>query len=296
MSADPGPAARGIALDVGGTSVKSAILAPGGRVIGAPSVTPIDSAGTAPAIVGALAHIIAGHLEALEPARVAGIALGFPGPFDYAAGICRITGVEKYEALFGLDLRRALRQKLGRGDLPICFRNDAEAAIVGEACYGAGRRFRRLIGVTLGTGFGSAFVVDGAPVTAGPGVPANGWLYPLRFHGVRADDCFSRRGLVARLQAAGLPLGDVKPAAESARGGDAAARGVFAAFGADLGTFLNPIAAEFQAEAVVVGGQIAGAFDLFGAALQGPLTVPARAGERAGEAALLGAAQLLFNQ
>ena len=85
--------------------------------------------------------------------------------------------------------------------LPIFFRNDAEAAILGEARYGAGTRYQRLIGVTLGTGMGSAFVVDGVKVTQGPGVTRDGWLYHVPYHARPADDVFSTRGLLTRLRA-----------------------------------------------------------------------------------------------
>jgi glucokinase len=190
-------------------------------------------------------------------------------------------------------MRDALRSRLDLGDLPILFRNDAEAAVVGEARYGAGRDYRRLIGVTLGTGCGSAFVVDGVPVTSGPGVPPNGWLYPALFHGLRADDLFSRRGLEARLRAAGGAQRSVKDAAAAARAGDAGARQVFEEFGADLGIFLNSFVVTFAAEAVLVLGRIAGAIDLFGPPLREALSVPALPGKRGADAALLGAADLL---
>lgn len=284
---------RVIALDVGGTSIKSAIIAPQGEVVSPVQTVAVDSGASAPAIIGALAAAITRHLEQCVPA---GLALGFPGPFDYDAGISRITGVEKFEALYGLSVRQALRERLGLPNLPIRFRNDAEAAIVGEARYGAGKRLQRLIGVTLGTGFGSAFVVAGKAVGSGPGVPAQGWLYPVLFRGARADDHFSRRGLVARLQAAGRPWADVQPAAEAARKGDAVARTVFEGFGADLGELLTPFAVAFEAEAVLVGGRIAGALDLFTEHLQRSLPVPVLAGERGAEAALLGAAELIFGQ
>jgi glucokinase len=150
------------------------------------------------------------------------------------------------------------------------------------------------MGVTLGTGCGSAFLVDGMPVTSGPGVPPNGWLYPVLFRGLRADDVFSRRGLEARLRAAGIAERNVKDATVSARAGDSAARQVFEAFGADLGTFLNPFAVAFAAEAVLVLGRIAGAIDLFGPPLRQALSVSPLAGERGADAALLGAADLLF--
>jgi hypothetical protein len=50
----------------------------------------------------------------------------------------------------------------------------------------------------------------------------------------------------------------------------------------------------FAAEAVLVLGRIAGAMDLFGPSLRQALSLPALPGERGPEAALLGAADLLF--
>jgi glucokinase len=288
------PSARVIALDVGGTSVKSVLVAPGGHVSGKPSITPIDSSGEADRILNTFAQIIRAHLRESDTSHLLGVALGFPGPFDYDAGICLIEGVEKYGAIYGVDMRQALRARLDLGNLPILFRNDAEAAVVGEARYGAGQDYRRLIGVTLGTGCGSAFLVDGVPVTSGPGVPPNGWLYPVLFRGLRADDNFSRRGLEARLRSAGVTERNVKDAAATARAGDVGARQVFEAFGSDLGTFLNSFAVAFAAEAVLVLGRIAGAMDLFGPHLREALSVPALPGERGPDAALLGAADLLF--
>jgi len=258
------------------------------------TITPIDSSGEAESILETFAKIISTYLGPAQTSNILGVALGFPGPFDYAAGICLIEGVEKYGAIYGVNLRAALQARLNLKDLPILFRNDAEAAVVGEARYGMGRGFRRLIGVTLGTGCGSAFLVDGVPVTSGPGVPPNGWLYPVLFHGLRADDAFSRRGLEARLRAAHVAVVDVAEAAAAARAGDVGACQVFEAFGADLGTFLNPFALAFAAEAVLVLGRIAGAINLFGPPLRQALSVPALPGERGPDAALLGAADLLF--
>ena len=286
--------ARVVALDVGGTSVKSALVAPGGRVIGESAITPIDSSGDAEGILETFAQIIRSHLGQAQASNVIGVVLGFPGPFEYSAGICLVEGVEKYGAIHGVDIRAALQARLHMRDLPILFRNDAEAAVVGEARYGAGRDYRRLIGVTLGTGCGSAFLIDGLPVTSGPGVPPNGWLYPILFQGIRADDAFSRRGLEARLQAAGVTERNIRAAAAAARAGDPGARQVFETFGTDLGTFLNAFAVAFPADAVLVLGRIAGALDLFGPFLRRALSVPTLPGERGPEAALLGAADVLF--
>jgi glucokinase len=285
---------RVIALDVGGTSIKSAQVVPGGLTIGKPSFTSIDSSGEADRILNTFAETIRTHLTQISVPGLLGVTFGFPGPFDYSGGTCLIEGVEKYGAIYGLNIRAALQTRLNLKDLPILFRNDAEAAVVGEARYGGGRDYRRLIGVTLGTGCGSAFLVDGLPVTSGPGVPPNGWLYPVLFRGFKADDIFSRRGLESRLRATGVPEGSVKEAAEAARAGNVGARQVFEAFGADLGSFLNSHALAFCAEAVMVLGQIAGAMDLFGPPMRRTLSVTVLPGERGPDAALLGAADLLL--
>lgn len=281
-----------IALDVGGTSVKSAVVSSAGYVVGEPVITPINSSGDADVILTTLADIISNHLSK----KTYGIAFGFPGPFDYDKGISHITGVAKYESLYGFDVRAELQERLGLQDMPIAFRNDAEAAIVGEARYGSGRGYRRLIGLTLGTGCGSAFIVDGNPVTSGHGVPENGWLYPVNYKGEKADDVFSIRGLTASFGKAGLEVRSIKAAAEEAREGDAAKQEVFTRFGEDLGNFLAQFAEDFNADALLVLGGIAKAIDLYEEPLAQNLAVPVLTGVLGEKAALLGAAELLFNQ
>lgn len=278
-----------ITLDVGGSSVKSGVVTPDGKIISGPQTTPIDSSAGTELILDAFAAIIQQHLEQHGLANLAGVAVGFPGPFDYEIGISGITGQEKYEALYGVNVKDGLIARLNLGGRPFRFRNDAEAAIMGECRYGAGQEYRRIIGVTLGTGLGSAFVADGVPQLSGKSIPDNGWLYAELWKGQRADDVFSIRGLQARLGSS-----DLRQAADSARQGDAAARRIYHKFGSDLGDFLLPYTRAFQAEVVLTLGGIAGAFDLFGHALESALNIPVRPGTRGTDAALLGAADLIF--
>jgi len=255
------PAVKILALDVGGSSVKSALVTDG-VVEGEIRRTPLDSQGAAAELLAAFHAIIDAYPESEA------LAFAFPGPFDYARGICWIEGVDKFGSLYGANLADAL----GRGR-PARFCNDAEAAILGEA-QGAGAR--RILGVTLGTGLGSAFVVEGAPVVSGPGVPPHGWLYNQPFRDTVADEVFSIRGLRRR---AGREPADIEDAS------------VWQAFGTDLGQFLAPFAEAFEAEAVLVLGGIANAWPRFGEALRARLPL-ARPGRLGASAALLGAASL----
>jgi glucokinase len=175
--------------------------------------------------------------------------------------------------------------------MPIRFRNDAEAAIVGETCYGAGKPYRRLIGITLGTGIGSAFMKNGRSVTSGAGVPPNGWLYSAPIQDIQADNIFSTRGLMARLHRAGINAPTVADAVKQS-----GAAGVIAQFGADLGRFLSPFVIDFQAETVLVLGGIANTYPLMADSLNQALPVSAVPGQLGVSAPLLGAADLFFGQ
>lgn len=280
-----------IALDVGGTSVKSGVIASSGQVFDA-SETPIESQSSADLIFETFGAIIHHHLSQMPDGRIAGVAFAFPGPFDYLNGISQIRGLAKYEAIYGLNVADALRLRLGRPDLPMRFRNDAEAAIVGEALYGAGVGYRRLIGITLGTGFGSAFLVNGVPVIAGQGVPPNGWFNPLPYHDGLADDWFSIRGFTRRLRQQHVNVENLAAAAHLAYQGHAVIAQVYVEMGSELGAFLQPFVTAFEAEAVIVLGGIARAFDLFQPAMNQQLSVATLSGTLDIKAALLGAAQL----
>jgi glucokinase len=284
-----------IALDVGGSSIKSGLVNSSRRLDGPVGTLPIDSRADADTIFATFAAAIRKYLPDTSAERLLGVAIGCPGPFDYTAGISYISGVAKYESIYGLNVGMCLRKQLDLPTLPILFRNDAEAAILGEARYGAGRRYRRLIGVTLGTGMGSAFVVDGLRMTEGPGVTRDGWLYHVPYHGMPADDVFSTRGLLARLRAIDSTYDSVAAFAEAARAGNTQLRQGFAEFGDNLAEFLYPFVLAFGAEAVLILGGIARAIDLFGTPLAHRLPIPVSAGQLGATASLVGAADQLFN-
>lgn len=283
-----------IALDVGGSSVKSGLV-DFELQVHHPTKTAIDSQSSADTILNTLRNIIQQHMAQSE--HVVGVGFGFPGPFEYDKGISHIHGLEKYEAIFGLNIRDELRARLNLPHLTICFRNDAEAAIIGEAKFGSGKGYQRLIGVTLGTGMGSSFVVNGKRVSSGQGVPPYlGFLFPEMYKGERADDLFSTRGLLARFSASGLPFYSVTDAKAAADAGNGSVMEIFAAFGQDMGDFLRPYVIEFEAEAVLVLGGISGALAFFHNDLTTALAIPVEGGTLGSDAALLGAAESLLPQ
>ena len=117
-----------------------------------------------------------------------------PGPFDYVKGICYIKGVAKYENLYGFNITDAISSHLNVPDgFLIRFMNDASSFAVGEAWAGSAIKAVRSLSITLGTGFGSAFISNKIPIVDGPEVPKIGCVYHLPYKDGIADDYFSTR-------------------------------------------------------------------------------------------------------
>lgn len=269
-----------IALDVGGSSIKSGIITNG--IVSDLNTQIIDSKASTDSIIDFFGNIIRSHWKHGIIHRV---GFSIPGPFDYNEGISYMKGIEKYESLYGINLKEALLEKLPELS-EIRFRNDAESAVIGETIYGAGKSFKKVIGVTLGTGFGSSFVYNGIIQKTSNEVPNNGELFSFFWKGKRADDLFSIRGLTDRLIEVGFKE-DPKKAAEEALI-NPKLKQVFEIWGRDMGGFLNEFVQKFQPDAILVLGGLSGAFGIFEKGLSPVLQVTAVKGILDEKAALLG--------
>jgi glucokinase len=282
-----------IAIDVGGSSTKSAVVNRDLELLTSVTTTRLNSTGSAGEILGTLADVINRHLR--ESDQILGISFGFPGPCNYEKGICLIQHTAKFESLYGYHISSVLEPLLNQPRLPMRFQNDAQAAIIGEVLYGVGKAYRRVIGLTLGTGLGSAFMADGRLVITGAGVPEDGWLYPLPYKDRLVDDSFSTRGLVERFRQHGVESEDVEAAMQQMKHYSEEVKAAFAAFGTDLGAFLKPFVSDFLADAIVMLGGIAQASEYFIPAMQQSLAIPVLRGELGSRAPLLGLTDLFFN-
>jgi predicted NBD/HSP70 family sugar kinase len=253
------------ALEVGGTHVTAAVVdLSAGRVLEPTrSRRPLNANGPATDIIGTLVEAAAP--VAAAAGRNAPLGVAIPGPFDYARGIGRFEGVAKFESLVGVDVGTALRAGLDRMVGRIAFLNDADAFVLGEWAWGAAAGHGRVVGITLGTGVGSGFLDDGRVVADGPLVPPDGSVHLLAIGGRPLEEAVSRRALLrqARLAIEELPAdADVLDVAILARAGDQRARRVFDDAFAVLGSALALWLARFEASVLVVGGSIAGSWDL----------------------------------
>jgi glucokinase len=89
-------------------------------------------------------------------ASIDGIGIGCTGPVYPRSG--EIGEVEFLKTWKGANLIEALESRFGVG---VALENDADAATLGEAFWGAGRGKARMLYVTVGTGIGVGIVLDG---------------------------------------------------------------------------------------------------------------------------------------
>lgn len=230
----------------------------------------LDNQGTVDEIIGAWSKTIQNTIDKVGRENVKGIGFAMPGPFDYLNGTALFKGNnKKYENLYGLNIPELLRQKLGLPeDFPIRFINDATAFAIGEDWIGKASGTNHSLSITLGTGFGSAFLSHHMPVTSGASVPETGAVWHLPFESGNADDYFSTRGLLSRYEnRTGKQLSGVKELAQLASV-DAVAQELFVDFGRKMGVFLKPWIEKSKIEVLVIGGNISHAFHWFGKHLQ----------------------------
>lgn len=133
------------------------------------------------------------------------ISFAFPGPADYKNGI--IDNSNNLPAFKGgVPLKGYLEEEFR---LPVFINNDGDLFAYGEAlggvlpeinarleATGSPKRYRNLVGFTLGTGFGGGFVSDGRLITGDNVTAAEVWLFSNRYHpGLNTEEVVSIRSV-----------------------------------------------------------------------------------------------------
>lgn len=289
-----------VGVDVGGSHILSGAiaLASGNLLEQSLFETKIDNKAPRSTILEAWASTINKTLQCLSGKQIQGIGFAMPGAFNYKTGVALFEGNEKYESLYDCNVPQTLGPLLISSDLEMRFLNDATSFAVGEAWRGEAAGKGRAISITLGTGFGSAFVVNGIPVTSGNTVPEHGCLWHLPFMNGIGDDYFSTRWFTKRYQEiTGTTMPGVKEIHDLAQQGDVKAMRLFHEFGSNMAVFIAPWFRNFRPEVLVMGGNISKAWQLFAQPfhkqlLKEGLTLEVKVSRLKEHAALLGSARL----
>ena len=237
MSGNQNAAEMILALDIGGTFIKSAVFQAGKLIRKLPQI-PSCSNGSREDLAAAIRTAVR------QAGSVGRIVVSIPGPFDYANGI------------FRMDHKFAAVKDCALGDftdgLPGCFIHDANAFLLGELLHGAGRGFLRVGGITLGTGLGAAFAVGGDLQNNRAGSPAETvflWNRPY-LNGI-AEDFVSARALLKN-----FPGMDAKELEDAAAAGNIQARHAWGEYSRHLYALLSCWKNRLDPEVIILGGQL----------------------------------------
>ena len=249
-----------VGVDIGGSKILAAVISEDGSLVAREDrETPERT--TAPRVVEDLI------VEAVESLRasydVRSVGVGAAGFVD--ATRARVTFAPhlswRNEAL-GVRLTRRL-------ELPVLIDNDANAALLAEARFGAAREAENVVLITLGTGIGGAILIGGR-VHRGHGGMAGEFGHMRVVPDGRPCECgrtgcweqyCSGKALARFAAEAGRDL--VGPAlTEAAAAGDIVAEGAFRSVGRWLGVGVANVVAALDPERVVIGGGVSAAGDL----------------------------------
>jgi glucokinase len=192
-----------------------------------------------------------------KEAKAQQICLAMPGPFDYEEGISGIQGQAKYEKLFGRNVKELLGEALQLPKSSVYMDNDAACFLHGEVFAGNAREYHdeKVIGITLGTGLGSAVYNKGRAYSAD--------LWDMPFKGKIVEEFLSTRWFLKRFEElTGEQVHGVKDIAAQV-GQNEKAQAIFNEFGENLSEFLLEFIRRESPVAIVIGGNISKAYDLF---------------------------------
>ena len=266
-----------LTLDAGGTTFAFSAIQ-GGQAVVEPVVLPAWGSD----LERCLDTLVQGfeRVKAAAPAIPVALSFAFPGPADFPRGVIGdCNNLPSFRG--GVPLGPFLEDHFG---LPAFISNDGDLFAYGEAMAGLlpavnGRlaeagsplRYRNLLGVTLGTGFGAGLVHDGRMYLGDNASGFEIWaLRSKRMPQLPVEELVSIRGLrrsygeLARIAPAAVPEPRILAAIArgEAEGNRCAAAEAFRRFGEELGNALAN-AVTLLDTLVVVGGGIAAAHRLF---------------------------------
>ena len=262
-----------IGIDLGGTNIKVGLVDENYNIV-SKATAKTDLPRPAEEICESIVDTV---WEALNAAKVTigevnSIGIGTPGVAN------RNSGVVLYSCNLGFNntnLRTLIKAKLGK---EVYVENDANAAAFGEVLNGAGKGYKDVVVVTLGTGVGGGIIIDGKIYTGFNFCGAELGHTVIQYGGRQCScgrrGCFEAYSSATALinmtkeameahpdskmwQIAGsLENVDGKTAFDGMRADDDAAKQVVNTYIEYLGCGLTNIVNTFQPEVLLIGGGI----------------------------------------
>ena len=265
-----------LAVDIGGTKVAAGLVTHGGEILLATRVRMVANQ-SAVAGLGAVCEAIDSVMKRRGKAKIEAMGISAPGWVDSNTGTVLNAANLPCWKNFPLvnEIKRLYR-------LPVRVANDAKAAALAEAAWGAGRGYRNVFYATLGTGLGTGLVIDGELYMGRRGPGGEGGHTTINFQGPEcpcgkrgcaemylsgpaiarnARERIVKQGgnsLMVRLASGDAANVTAEHVAKAAAEGDALAKEVLADVAEHLAIWLGNVIDLLEPEVIVIGGGLAG--------------------------------------
>jgi glucokinase len=266
-----------LAVDIGGTKIAAGLVTLGGEILSTlrtPMVAKKSAAEGFAAVRNATEQVLRGG----QSGKIRAIGVSVPGWVDSRTGA--LISAANLPCWRNFPLAQEIETQF---HLPVRVANDAKAAALAEAAWGAGRGHRNVFYATLGTGVGTGLVIDGRIYSGRRGPAGEGGHITIDFHGPRCGcgkfgcaEMYISGPAIARnaqqrlrkksakrsllLKLAGGKIADVKAehVVSAADSGDALAKEVLAEIAERLAIWLGNIIDLLEPEIIVIGGGLSG--------------------------------------
>jgi len=231
-----------VGVDLGGTNVRAGLVQ-NGRIV-AFEARPHPPKANAEAIIDQICQTIA---KVLRPG-VKGIGVGLPTLVNKGI-VYSPNNIPSWKVV---PLQRILERRF---HLPVVLNNDAKCFALGELHYGAGRGYRNLVGLIVGTGLGAGVIIDGRLYSGSNG--GAGEIGSIAYKGKNFEYYCSGRFFQREF---GLDGGTLF---KRAKHGDREARAMFADFGDDFAHVIMALLYAYDPAIIVLGGSVSKAYPFF---------------------------------
>ncbi|TSC63008.1 MAG: N-acylmannosamine kinase [Parcubacteria group bacterium Gr01-1014_48] len=144
-----------IAIDLGATNVRTALVSERGEIIARTKQTTHKTGKNGAVVTTQIERMIEILIRKHPKFALQGIGISSMGPLDYKRGGPAHAPNVPFPFI---SLTKPLTKKFS---LPVILLNDCNAGVFGERHFGAGKKVNNLVYVTISTGIGAGAIVDG---------------------------------------------------------------------------------------------------------------------------------------
>lgn len=234
-----------IGIDLGGTNVRAGLVEDGKVVNHASSRVPKSDTDPKP-VLDCIIEVV----NKVFTPEVKGIGLGLPGVMDKKEGIIRaITNIPSFT---DIPIKQILSDEF---NVPVFIDNDVNCFVLGEKFFGAGKDFRNVVGLSLGTGMGTGIITGNQLLEDANG--GSGEFGEVPYLNANLETYCSGQFFRDSLNITG------EEAYEKATSGDEIVLNVFKEYGKHLGKAIHIILLAFDPQAIIIGGSAAHSKEFF---------------------------------